>query len=1637
MRKKLAICKRLLAGLLVLTLVLSDFSGASFASYAAEAVEENTGVSDGDAPVVEEPVVEKPGVSEGDAPVVEEPIVKEPAVSEGDAVPVPEGAGDESGEVEIKGEGDEPYTGSLTESDGNVFLDIDPMAVGKTSFSEEELLAILAAHTAGSCDVVSIYNGYSADRVISAEVYNAAVALLGNNGGNAIPQVQFCFYNEENNARLSLNVCEPVANWTEDFTFVAEVNFTSDNKVQIKPGTYAFDKGSVNLSYLAFAGSEEYTKLAESLGTAQKKYEIGNGGACDYMYSEYSADLFVNVPDGLAGDTFYEVKEYVYKGDKYSYSYDGETTRYSLSINTFMAGVDKTDDEIIIDALAAWEGETFDSIYIDRSHGDKNIIKKEVLNKAISLLNKENNDTAVGITYVKPGNGMGESWRKTITFISPDDAKADINADNLNVTVSADGMKVQNNAYYKDINALVDISYAIGLKTEEGKAWQAALDEENASLVFVQDGKSVDSDPMGYTDISIVMNLDRDDSHVNLNIWDVNRFALKKAYTAAKFTYMSEASLYVGVETAIPLSRESDEGTSVSWKSSDEAIVMVVDGKACAQTAGSARLTATYVSGGQTYVEVFQVYCSKKLNKIAFDRAEITMEISEQDGMYPVDYLGFVCYPAGVSVAFSEFIVEVSEEGVVEVSTDDGISIQAVAPGTVTITATHRNNPEIKAECVVTVQNKLEPEIPDNVYVHTDFCTTLKEAKGLESADENGSWAWKYPETSLADYKGANGASFPAVYTAKDGRTTEAMVYVQMFYITRLDVWASGFFNQSAITLNAGERMLFISGAWQNNDADKLYDFTDYYEVKWSVSGGGTLSKPEAEELPDITYAAEADFYQAYTAGNKKGKDTITVSVINKKTNKIVLKNSMVVNVVTDDVVDWDEVYIFANEEIIEVTMPQRYNFGVTAKSQSKIVTPGKVVRTLNPSDETVVYEFPLNFKECGHAYITLTFGDAVKSTRQVEVSKIDTGIKVNTKKLTINAATTDAAAIFSVSSFYGINSEETRVVGENADKFDVYRINESDDETWVKLALKDRSLKGKVKVEVEFPMLDEFGEPTDIVNTQTFDVNVVNTAPKVKITQNAKVNLFYTDVEGAGMFTIVSAEGAEVSNITLGDYVDKNPSKNAECDFEIIDNPSSGVIVVALKEGATGKKNKGTLSYMVDGYLEVTTTLTIQTEKKKPTVVCSAKGASFYMTQGAMSARFEFSDKNIGEKIYADDVQWVVSSKDIRDISGSGTDVALKKNSFIVTKEYGDVCVKLNPDTFGGAAAEILKLQIKEDNWAEPIAVSFKLDVQAKPPVLKLGSSKVTLNKNAAVYKGQVIQVPMNYKDSLDIIRGDVIIVGLDEDSRKVLNNNLILSYWNSDKVIDIRFNDNDLAAKNYNFEIRVQSHDGYQTKTKLVVSVIDKKADVKITKKGNIDVLLRDSTYLTFTGKAVNAVGTPCDGYLTGKDADRFDTYFMDGELRVFAKAGETYSTKVSYEVVPVFKFDTNVSPEYTIEGKAQTFKVKQSKPKVTCSADPLNEIQTHGIGEIALTFQSKIKEEEVVIERVELMNYQNDFIFREYDYVSPASCRYILEYNDYSYECEIYKPGTYTLKFKIVYRDKAGNMKDDTINYKVVIK
>ncbi|MBQ7972498.1 MAG: hypothetical protein IJ291_03485 [Lachnospiraceae bacterium] len=906
----------------------------------------------------------------------------------------------------------------------------------------------------------------------------------------------------------------------------------------------------------------------------------------------------------------------------------------------------------------------------------------------------------------------------------------------------------------------------------------------------------------------------------------------------------------------------------------------------------------------------------------------------------------------------------------------------------------------------------------------------------------NGSFAWVNPETSLDEYADFEYHYFDAVYTAPDGKTANVSVRLDMVSVEKI-VFHVGvadgddyvFYPLGSATLQTGDELV-LGGVVQLNCYSEEYIDSDAVKTVWS-------SKETLTPATDIS-SGYVENIQKYVATGK-GKKTFTLSVVNAKTNKV-LKSATVTIDVYEKELFWFDNAVFGytdtqnSEDSMKGTLTftiERNNYNaakkLSFKSNDTAVLKLEKAKVTVPesSDEPVVITVDYTFKKYGKTFVTVAAADEKKSAKNIAMERVNYAPVIKETTVTVNKAwTTYEGAYTTLDILYHDDTvpvDSYIVTGKNASDFLVR--NQT-------VVLTNKNLKnGTYKLKLEIPyLLLESGET--LKETIEIKVKVINKAPKITVKQTQKLNEFYNtnymQRDGAGRI-VIDTDGYELIGFNpwgdtsaiqfhevwaAGDYVYDLTCSREEDKLLTKDQKKYELVCTIWSD-------YGSYTKVID--------FNVKTENKKPKLTVEVNPV-FNTFLGELEADLTVME-NGNEAI--DLTQCRIEVMDGNRAVSIKSDEAVKlkvgKNHYFFDDNRG-VSIRLDGST-AVKATDKITFRISKSEYTSAIDVACNVKVDTATPKIQLRQPTVTLNANKDFYRYAYFLNTVQVKGAEEVIDytpDTVEIKAKDTKSENALANGLRVYGAGIRNVYTLL--DKPVATGTYKFEV-IHKVGDVSLSAPLTVKVVDKAPAkcLKVTTKGKLDVLKRESSYITMSPKITGLNGFVTDFYLKGADAELFEAYMDEtGECIVQLKSEYVdeeqvykYRTKHTYKVTPVYVVAAwERGPEYLLEGAQQKIKPVQSKTKVVVESD--GNVLYANMGEkLALDFYAFAGAEEVLIKEVSLANYTNDLIWSGEMLYARESGKQLLKAS-----------GTYALKFNVSYVDGDGTLKDTVVTYKVKV-
>ena len=1566
------------------------------------------------------------------------------------------------------------YCGTITETNGWRELLVDNSS---GEYTNEQLVDILNLNKSGSFNRVRIWFDQSKESGIPMEVHNAACRLFRQKETTdpnevVITQMEYR-YKSEDNSVIALDLHYPETIDSDIKSGVLPGFSAKNNGVYYINNTCQYPAQNVDVTFIKYNDSTGFADLKNFMGTAKgSEFTAWHGmnkitGKYYYYtksktYPEQMAILITDIQELDSG------AEYVVGG------YQGSVEDNNLYLRADDIDKAQFSEKDIQNTVNYYKGQgvKFSHITIDQDYSNSKAtaytISKGMIN-AIREILAENGELVFCFSRgVTTGEGADAQYLQNdlnLNLVAPGEASKDITINMTLTPVTNQGITFKINKSKIEANAKeVGLQVYVNPKSDLGNRIQSVLGDPDSVryqvIVLKNDG----------VDESVYCDYSEENGNYSLLFRSIGAWEKDVTYKIVTWkTPLDSEGQPVEFEKGRTVSLKAIhpeyDGKKVTWKSYSSGVVSDIsaDGEMSVfgETGEEFYYSATYVSDKVTYVDYWRGYVNQaRIDSISFDRDKIVMvlpddtdtSISEEEKEnQKIGYLNVRFNPSTAAVDPTELEWSVDNEDVVELLTDKEGNytgeFKVCKAGTAVIEAAYPDT-DVKASCTVVVQKSLTDaetgaDKLDNLYAVSNFDQTLADIK-LPS-----NWKWKVPATKLSEYGDAQGYNFPAVYTAEDGRSVSRMLYVRFVKIDSISTTALTMKEKDGKTeclpdalpkeiVKGDKIVLGVQYKISNGDVTELEKCRDQFAVKWECKNKSVLL---SEKELDSYWEDSIQF--SATDDSKKEKKTVTLSLVDKNTNKVVMKASAQISVLDGNLMDWVKLETNAHDNTADefyFKVPQNDYYKLTFKSSDeKVLKLGKVT-TKEVTEEDAVYVITtVAYKNLtpGISYLTITAADEAKSSISIRKEWRDVAPKVENDKVTIDKALKDNSAEIVLYADYTspIDVDNVQLVQKDqnfiiTDRQEVV-VGEVQ-KVIIKIEPANNEIKtSKHKVDLSVPVIVDEQEENHSVKIV---VTVKETKPVVTFKQTKKVNLFYTDTEGDGLLTVTAPDGITDLQLTNCDYT-----------LSRVDGSDTEYRIQLKADANRNQINaKGTLEYKVPGYQKkYTASIKVASENKAPSIGLSQTKDTLYPNIQRDFSELILTDKTTGERLQLDQIELVLKTGNIK-LSDVQQTIQIGKNRYLIGVADQGQGKSLHISLWTKVkATDTIVLNVQEDNWSKALKVTYKISVEVKTPTIELGNKKLVLNKNEGLFTDEIAETTVRWKGNSALIQNSSVrFEGLNKASSQILNKCLVLEYLKEDGVLIARLNavklkDVELKTGTYKYKVWVDN-----VSTTLDINIVDKEAVkcVGLSKAGgSIDVLQRENTALYYKVKLTNLTGTVQGVYLEGTDGDLFEGTMNDkGQLQISARDWASLSTKASYKVQPILIVENEHGGSREVPAPVQTIKVKQGSPKVTMTVGG-NAFYRQRNNEIVITLNSVLNGQKVAIEDVYLGNLTDRFelVTDEEGWAFDSNTDSItLKMKDDS-ELVYGKAGTkYTLNLMIRYKDRAGNEKDQKVTYAVIV-
>lgn len=1088
--------------------------------------------------------------------------------------------------------------------------------------------------------------------------------------------------------------------------------------------------------------------------------------------------------------------------------------------------------------------------------------------------------------------------------------------------------------------------------------------------------------------------------------------------------YISQTELHFdlaeGVKTEKLFIGDGDELVQeVTWSSQDESVAAVSgqDGFGVVTPKGSGTTQITAKVGKDVEFTCQVTVENNKLTAISLNPQECTLEKGSVRRLR--------AYLSPSDTTLSKELLWTSDQPEVA-SVDASGMVTALSKGTAVITISTAvqgtgSTGVLTAQCIVTVYETATPaedNFPSGLQALTNVQTKLSDV----SLKDYEGWEWENGDISLAQFAGQQEKSFMAVYR-KDGYAD---------YRTALNVSLAML---TGISISADKTTLGTGGTaaadiqWKLSGLESvLSGYAD--ALQWSSSNPAVLTvmTPDATAQTG-TNAAQTSVATGVTlrAGSTPGKVTITAQItLGGKTYTA----RQAFTVVDGTIAEFGNITM--TDGFAETTRDGRICYegrledgtgtlSVTVTNATKLTVKSSNAKVLSAGKIEVengnisTFRIPLTMKAAGMAKLTLTANDAAKSKTEILCYVRDARPNLGESVVTVNKLRTDGTALY-------IYPNEGYVVtgyelgGADAALFETLTVGKEADSYCLKV--KKDTTKGSYKLTVKATTAAKtpaVADSTSAVaeNASSYElpltVKVTEQAPKYKIKQSAKANIFYSDL-GAPRLTVTSEE--TLTGLTL-----------MGCDFKVSEesgtDAAAGVytLVPDLAGTLTSSCNtKGTLMLTFDGYETISAPFTVGIENKKPKLALGSKTITLYPNVGVTDARLQIKSGN-----------QILSMEDI-------TATLRNADSCILTKTDNELTLNgaglLSGGSFTRAVTIKAEIALTCHSWAEEIILPLTVKADPGKPALKLQKSTLQLNAGTATLAYDMAETEVLWKNGGCFDSDKALSVSaVDAKSQAVIHDSIVFEQTGSKLIA--RLNNRSVAAGTYKFKVLAPGISAAPVSLTVKVVNTDLSKAVKLSAKGSIDVLNRSGSCVTVTPSLKSLNGQITDVKLSGDFAHIFQAE-LNEKNQIVIHARETDDkggrvaliTKYNYDVKLVLTAQNAEGETLQLTTPAVRLKLKQSKPKVAVIpkspaffSGAYNSVKL----DVAASLKGAANPE---ITGIELVNQRDLFDYNEG----------ILTLRDTG---TAVKGKSYSLQLRVTFKDQADNEKETIVKVNAKVK
>lgn len=596
-----------------------------------------------------------------------------------------------------------------------------------------------------------------------------------------------------------------------------------------------------------------------------------------------------------------------------------------------------------------------------------------------------------------------------------------------------------------------------------------------------------------------------------------------------------------------------------------------------------------------------------------------------------------------------------------------------------------------------------------------------------------------------------------------------------------------------------------------------------------------------------------------------------------------------------------DENVVYVDEASVS-SQAYRIKFVLSASMDDKEVEvkKGTFTWTINDpslgeikeaSDGTV----QLYIKKSGTVILRATANDAGEKYAEIAVEVRDFSPILESSTIVLSKYALDGTQL----PVFPVEGNEIVSIRINNDNFRITRV---DGKYIISIVNKDSYTKNTT-VDAQLTVRTQMGNPI------TWDVKLVvdTTKPKVKFVQKTAPNIFYAD--------------------TTTQYV-------VSSDYDITDITESGDRAVGFSV-VSYDKDTGILTVRAKG-LDKSTVGGFKSRNSEYTNLPLLIKYEEYGTHAEtvkISARIQKPAFRVQELAVMSPGQametYLMDSKTKKKVPLSETSRVTSLTPS-VTAERSGTNIKLG---YGGGKSVSYKLSVSDENWTQDLSLSGKVSV-VKALFTQLDTRKISLNMAHNIRNNGSVSVEVSVKNNSLLAVESVRCDAANAKGKQLVDSGYLnIAYEKG--MLEIGLNENrpsGIKAGNYSFKVYAVLPGGAELKpATLSVMLTDasKSPDVRLSGKGQINLVDRKNTSILYTMKLTNMTSSVRSVKTMGNNAGLFDAKLTDdGKVEIKAVEGVSLNT-TPYVLDLVFGFKNNTAVPASVK-----IKPVNKMPKISAS-------------------------------------------------------------------------------------------------------